>query len=126
MRRWNLAQFAAYVAVILTCTGLDVGCVLVLRQVLPLLLAVATGFVANVVTGYVLSRRFVFLRATAPHASASWRFGVLVGINVAVGVFAVTFLVAHGLPYLAARVLSSGVLVPTNYVVMRTWVFAEA
>ena len=44
----------------------------------------------------------------------------------AVGVFAVTALVAHGLPYLAARVLSSGVLVPTNYVVMRTWVFAEA
>ena len=126
MRRWNLRQFAAYVVVILTCTGLDVGCVVVLRHVLPLLFAVGTGFVANVLTGYVLSRRLVFLRATKRHAGASWRFGVLVGINVAVGVFMVTFLVAQGLPYLVARVLSSGLLVPTNYIVMRSWVFAEA
>jgi putative flippase GtrA len=126
MRRWNPVQLATYLLVILISTGLDVGCVLLLRQLLPLLVAVLSGFLANVLSGYLLSRRFVFLRATARHASASWRFGVLVGLNVAVGVFAVTFLVAHGLPYIAVRLLSSGLLVPTNYLVMRSWVFVEA
>jgi putative flippase GtrA len=126
MRGWDPRKLAAYVLVIGMSTGLDVALVLITRRLLPLLVAVLLGFVGNVTSGYLLSRRFVFLRATARHVSATWRFAVLVGLNVGVGVLAVTALVSEGVPYLLARVISSGVLVPTNYVVMRTWVFAEA
>jgi putative flippase GtrA len=126
MTRWNPKKVVAYLLVIGISTGIDVGLVLTSRRVLPLLLAVLLGFAGNVTSGYVLSRHFVFLRATARHASATWRFAVLVGVNVAIGVLVVTVMVSQGVPYLLARVISSGVLVPTNYVVMRSWVFAEA
>lgn len=126
MTRLNAPQLAAYALVIGASTGLDVVTVWVLRDLGPLLLAVAGGFVANVGTGYVLSRRFVFLRATTPHMTASSRFCVLVALNAAVGVGAVTVMAASGVPYLVARVLSSAVLVPANFVIMRSWVFADA
>lgn len=126
MTRWDLRKLVAYLVVIGVSTGVDVGLVLSARHVVPLLPAVLLGFVGNVASGYVLSRRFVFLQATARHVSATWRFAVLVALNVAVGVLAVTAMASQGVPYLVARVISSAVLVPTNYVVMRTWVFAES
>lgn len=126
MRRWKPAQLAAYALVIVVCTGLDVTCVFVLRKWLPLLLAVLAGFLAQVVGSYVLSRRLVFLRATRGHANASWRFAVLVGVNVLIGVGGVTAMASAGMPYLGARALSSAVLVPLNFVVAGTWVFVEA
>lgn len=125
MSRWNPVKLVAYVVVIGISTGVDVGLVLLSRRVLPLVLAVLLGFVGNVTSGYVLSRRFVFLRATTRHMSASWRFALLIALNVAVGVLAVTLMVSQGVPYVVARVVSSTVLVPTNYFVMRNWVFAE-
>jgi putative flippase GtrA len=50
----------------------------------------------------------------------------LVVLNVLVAIPGVTVVVAAGMPYILARVLSSGLLVPTNYLVMRHWVFPAA
>ena len=128
MTRVRVVGLVSYGLVMGVGTGLDVVTVSLLRHlsVVPLVVAVGAGFLANVGTGYVLSRVLVFPAARHSHRTAGPRYLALVAVNVLVAILGVAFLVARGLPYLVARVLSSAVLVPTNYVVMRSWVFAEA
>jgi putative flippase GtrA len=128
MRRWNLDQLVAYAGVMGVGTTLDVLFTTLLRHTpgVPLLLAVGTGFLTNVSSGYFFSKRFVFLN-TRTHPSVSRRrYALLVALNVAIAIVGVAHLVSLGLPYLAGRLLASAILIPTNYLVMRHWVFQAA
>jgi putative flippase GtrA len=128
MRRVPFVQLASYGLVMAVGTGLDVVCVTLLRRTpgVPLLLAVGCGFLANVVSGYLLGRRFVFRSARHTARKSMPRYAVVVALNVLVAIGGVTLLVSDGLPYLGARVLASVLLVPLNYVAMRSWVFLSA
>lgn len=88
----------------------------------PLLLAVSVGWLANVSSGFILSRVYVFSDGTASTFEASWRYATLVALNLAVGVGAVTYVVSKGVPYIVARPASSTFLVAFNLVASR-WVF---
>lgn len=125
MRRVTLIQLVSYALVMAVGTGLDVTCATLLLRVdeLPVLVAVGAGFLANVVSGYVLGRWLVFRSAQHAARKSVPRYAVVVGLNVMVAVGGVSLLVSAGVPYLVARLASTAVLVPTNYVVMRQWVF---
>lgn len=125
MRSRQLSHLAAYGAQVVVATGLDTACVLLGRRVVPLLVAVSVGYLANTLAGYVFGRYLVFPGTTRSHAEASWRYGALIALNIAIGVLGVTAVVDAGAHYLVARVMSSSVLVPTNYAAMRWWVFAS-
>lgn len=105
-------------------TVADVAVVLTLRALgAPLLLAVAAGFLSSQVCGFALNRRFVFRGGTTSLTSSSLRYAVLVAVNLAVGVGAVTWLVHVGWNYVLTRLLSSSCLVVLNFAVARWWVF---
>lgn len=115
----------SYLSVVAVCFVLDVGTVFVLDRVLslPLTLSVLGGFTVNVATSFGLQRRLVF-RPKRFHAGlARRRYGLLVALNVLIGVLGVSWVVGHGVPYPIARVTASGTLVIVNYASMRWWVF---
>jgi putative flippase GtrA len=124
--RQHITHALTYLGVYGLCTVLDVGMVALTHLLLgwPLLVAVALGFTTNVVSGFVLGRLVVFPGSRTRLGTASWRYAVLTGVNVLVGVGGVTVVVSHGFNYLIARVTASGFLLALNYVVMRWWVFA--
>jgi len=116
-----------YLGVAAIATAADVGTVLLCRaQDLLLFLAVALGFAANVVVGFVLQRFFVFRGSRRTLRAATWRYGALVGSNVLIGVGGVTLVVEAGSPYLLARLVSSALIVALNYAALRWWVFPGA
>jgi putative flippase GtrA len=106
-------------------TLLDLISVSLVRYVLhaPWFIAVATGFAANVTSGFVLNRMFVFDDGHASLRTATWRYGVLFAFNALVGIGGVTVLIDHGWPYIVARLTSSVFLVITNFIVSKLWVF---
>ena len=114
-----------YVGVAALATAADVLTVTVLRRGvgLPILASVAAGFAANVLVGFSLQRLLVFRRSQQTLRRATWRYAVLVGSNVVIGVGGVSAAVDAGWPYLGARLASSVVIVALNYVALRTWVF---
>ncbi|MCW2606212.1 MAG: hypothetical protein JWO60_905 [Frankiales bacterium] len=107
-----------------TGTALDLtAALLLLRAGVPVVLGVAVGWSCNVGSGYVLNRRVVFPDGTATVASSARRYAYLVALNALVGVGGVSLAVELGTPYVLARVVSSILLVLTNLVLSRYWVF---
>jgi putative flippase GtrA len=117
----------SYLSVAALCFLLDVATVYAVRQGpgLPLVLAVLVGFAANVSAGFGLHRRLVFRPPRLRAVRARRRYALLVGINVAVGVLGVSWVVAVGVSYPLARVTASGFMVVVNYIAMRWWIFAS-
>jgi putative flippase GtrA len=123
--RQRILHALTYLGVYGLCTVLDVGMVALTHLLLgwPLLVAVALGFTTNVACGFVLGRLVVFPSSRTRLGTASWRYAVLTGLNVLVGIGGVTLVVSEGLNYVIARLCASGSLLVVNYVVMRWWVF---
>jgi putative flippase GtrA len=128
MRGVTLGQLMAYAFVMAVGTGLDVLCATVVRGLpgVPLVFAAGAGYVANTVSGYVLSRAVVFRGARNTGRTAGPRYLAVIALNVAVAVVGVTALVDAGAAYLVARLLSTAVLVPLNFLLMRHWVLDAA
>ena len=117
----RVARFVVFAGV---GTVLDLVVLLSLRRAgLPLLLCVFFGFSASQVSGFLLNRKFVFTGGRSSLLGSSWRYGVLVAINLAVGVGGVTWIVSQGADYLVTRVVVSALLVLFNFAVAHLWVF---
>lgn len=126
MSRTELVRLARFIVLNGIGTVLDVALVYVLHGVLgaPWLLSVFSGWFTSTCVGFLLNHHFVFHDGQASLRQASWRYAVLVGLNLGVGVGLVTLVVEQGAPYLPTRLVSSAVLVATNFAVNRGWVFA--
>ena len=128
MRFGTVRRLLLYGVTMAVGTALDVACQTTVRDIpgVPLVVAVMAGFSANLTSGYLMSRYIVFQARQTDLVRSSVRYALLVGLNVFLGIVGVTALVAEGWPYVGARLAASVVLVPTNYVVLRTWVFSAA
>jgi len=127
MRRATLVRLGSYVVLMGVGTLLDVLAVTaLLADGVWTAAAVSVGFGLNVSSGYILGRFVVFRSPRVPPGTSMLRYGALVVLNVLVAVGGVSTAVALGVPYLVGRLISSGALVPTNYVVMHHWVFGTA
>jgi putative flippase GtrA len=119
-------QFAAFAGVGLIAAvphyGLLVGLVeLGSWQAVP---ASLVGYVAGGILSYVLNRRHVFA-SDRPHHQASWRFaGVAsVGFCLTYGLMHVLVERLH-LPYLAAQIATTGMVLAWSFLANRGWTFA--
>lgn len=119
-------QFLAYVGVSLAALAVHYALLAALVEAgradpVPAALA---GYLAGAVVSYALNRRLTYASAR-PHAEATWRFGIVAAIG-----FGLTWLImagltrVFGLPYLAAQVLATGVVVFWNFLGHRVWTFA--
>ena len=85
-------------------------------------LATTLAYLVAFVIGFVLSREWVFPEAGRTRAQVYRYCLLVVGVLLltVLGVQALTWL---GVPYLAAKLVTSGVVAIVNYVASRWWVF---
>lgn len=87
------------------------------------LTASAAGFAVGAAVKYLLNY-FVAFRSEEPHGEALPRFGAMLAVLFVLN--AMFFAALHegaGLHYLAAQVLTTGLLIPPGYLMSRRWVF---
>jgi putative flippase GtrA len=121
MARHNLIRFGLMGGLTF---GVDIGLLWLLHGVVHLWLWLATtlAYAVAFVIGFVLSREWVFPEAGRSRAQV-YRYCVLVVGVLLLTVFGVQALAWLGVPYLAAKLVTSGVVAIVNYVVSRWWVF---
>jgi putative flippase GtrA len=126
MNRAEIIRAARFVVFNGVGTVIDIALVTVLSREFgaPPLLAIFCGWTSNMITGLLMNRYLVFANGQSTFYTATWRYIMLVTFNLGVGVFGVAALVSAGWPYVPTRLLSSTLLVVTNYFVARSWVFA--
>ena len=102
----------------------DVGLVLVTQRAgWPVMLSVACGWCTSLIVGFALNRSWVFRSPGGAGARSAVRYLALSALNAVVAIVGVAAVVDRGVPYLAARLASSVILVVLNFVVCRYWVF---
>ena len=81
------------------------------------------GYVAGGVVSYALNRRLTY-RSDRPHREAGWRFAAVavVGFLLTWGCMAVLTR-QLGVPYLAAQVVTTGVVLFWSFVAHKLWTF---
>ena len=85
--------------------------------------ATMAGFAIGAIVKYFLNY-FVAFRSTERHSSALVKFAMSLALLFALN--ALSFALLHeyfGLHYLLAQVLTTGLLIPSGYLVSRLWVF---
>jgi len=86
--------------------------------------ATLAGYVVGGIVSYLLNRRHTY-RSERPHREAAWRFAVVAGVG-----FLLTAAVMHelatrlGVPYLAAQILTTGVVLLWSFLAHRVWTFS--
>jgi putative flippase GtrA len=92
---------------------------------LPLALDAAIAFAVAALVNFALSRQWVFdAAAKSPSPSADLaRYALLVGAGLALTTVAVPLLAGVRVDYRLAKVLASGVVAATNYLLLPRWVF---
>ena len=105
--------------------ALDVGLLVVLRELVgaPLGVATTVAFWTALVVNFSLHRTWSFSHASAPAVPFA-RYLVLVGANYLATLGLVTGGVAVGAPYVLAKVVAIGVGVAWTFVAYERWVFA--
>lgn len=84
------------------------------------------AYLAGGVVSYVLNRRYAF-RSDRAHGEATWRFAVVAGVG-----FLLTGLFTHllhdrlGLPYVAAALMTTAVVMLWSFAANRAWTFRKA
>ncbi len=128
LRNHEIKRILLFVGVNGVGTALDVTSVFLLMHayVMPLAADVLVGWSLSQTCGYLLNRRFVFQDGDSSPTKSLVRYGALVALNLLVGVGMVSILVDHGWNYLLTRVLSSIILVFSNFFIARHWVFRVA
>jgi putative flippase GtrA len=120
----NMARFAVVGGI---GFGTDVGLLWLLHGLLGMWLPLATAlaYLVAFAISFVLSREWVF-PDTGGMRRQIYRYCWLVAGVLLLTVLGVQALVWLGVPYLAAKVVVSGVVALVNYVVSRWWVFRAA
>lgn len=120
----RLLRFGAVAAL---GTVSDVAVMAALRYVgLPVIVAVAAGWSASLVVGFILNGQWVFSSGDVRgDPGAAVRYAALSAVNALVAIVGVSWAVAAGLPYVAVRLGASVALLTLNFFVCRTWVFRD-
>lgn len=102
----------------------DAGLLVLLHGVLAIWLPVAAAlaFAGAFVVNFGLNRAWVFGSAGAVHRQLV-RYLTLVAVNLVLTVILVPALTWLGLPYLVAKLVTTGALAVLNYLASRTWIF---
>jgi putative flippase GtrA len=119
-------QLTSFVSVGALATALHYAVLITAVQLLrvPPVPSALAGYCCGGFLSYVLNRRHTFV-TDRPHAEAIWRFAL-----VAAAGFVLTFLMMSLLvdawhrPYLAAQVVTTGVVMIWNFLANRYWTFA--
>lgn len=124
MARHNLIRFGVMGGLTFAT---DIFLLWLLHGVVHLWLWLATtlAYAVAFVIGFVLSREWVFPEAGRARAQL-YRYCVLVVGVLLLTVFGVQALAWLGVPYLIAKLVTSGVVAIVNYVASRWWVFRAA
>lgn len=121
-------QFAMFIVVGVAAALVHYGVLIALvelRGVAPVPATLA-GYVAGGVVSYVLNRRHTY-ESERPHEEAGWRFAVVAGVGfVLTSIFMYLLHDVAGLHYLAAQVLTTGVVLVWSFGAHRLWTFSEA
>ncbi|MET0261175.1 MAG: GtrA family protein [Gaiellaceae bacterium] len=120
--RERIIQFALFLVVGGISAGIDAGGFIVLTTLgLSPLVASPISFLASFGFNFFANRILVF---RAPHER--WqivRYTTLVAVNTGVSTLLVAGGIALGLPPLAAKLISMGLIAMWNFVLLRVWVF---
>lgn len=85
--------------------------------------ATLTGFIAGGIVSYLLNRRLTY-GSERPHGEASWRFAIVAAVGFGLTWLFVALMVrAGGLPYMAAQVLTTGIVLFWNFAAHKLWTF---
>ena len=131
MSRFDLSvlgpQFRRFLKVGAGVTALDYLVMIVCVQWLDMgsVLASGLGFTVGSLANYLFNRYYTF-RSSTPHGTALFRFLVVIGSGLGI-----TLLLMHwftkswGLPYLPARVLTTGLVLFWHFAGNAFWSFAH-
>ena len=87
--------------------------------------AAGLGFCVGSLANYLFNRHYTF-RSRTPHATAMLRFLVVIGIGLLLTLLLMHWFTARwGLPYLAARVLTTGLVLFWHFAGNAFWSFAH-
>ena len=131
MKRLDLAvlapQFRRFLAVGSGVTALDYLVMIVSVQWLGLgsVLASGLGFCVGSLANYLFNRYYTF-RSSLPHGKAMLRFLVVIATGLGWTLLLMHVLTAYaGLPYLPARVLTTGLVMFWHFGGNALWSFAQ-
>ncbi|PNG26370.1 GtrA family protein [Methylocella silvestris] len=119
-------QLSSFTGVGLLATALHYGVLIGLVEVwrAPPPAAAVAGSVAGAALSYVLNRRHTF-RSERPHRRTGARFAlVALGAAALTYVFMSLFVNGAGAPYLAAQVVTTGIVALWTFLAHRIWTFA--
>jgi putative flippase GtrA len=121
-------QFSTFLSVSVAAFVVDYGTLIILRQAFGLdpVWGALAGYVAGGILSYALNRRHTF-ETERSHAEAGWRFAAVMVVGFSLtGLFMYVFADRFEMPYIAARVLTTGLVFCWNFVAHRGWTFAAA
>jgi putative flippase GtrA len=120
-----IRQFSSFVTVGVIATGAHYALLIGLVEIFGVsaVPAALAGFCAGGTVSYLLNRRHVF-RSNAPHEKAVTRFAIVAIVGFGLTYLFMSFLVqkAH-IPYLAAQLVTTGIVMLWNFVAHKMWTF---
>jgi putative flippase GtrA len=120
-------QFAGFVIAGVAAAAVHYGMLIALVETgaarpVPATLA---GFAGGGLVSYALNRRLAF-ESRRRHREAAWRFALVAAVGL--GLTGLVMSVVNGLlgvPYLAAQVLTTGVVLVWSFLAHRLWTFGD-
>jgi putative flippase GtrA len=120
-------QFAAFFGVGIVAAIVHYGLLIGLVELAGLAAVPATlaGYTGGGIVSYALNRRHTYI-STRPHREAGWRFAVVAAVG-----FVLTGIVMHvlveslGIFYLAAQIMTTGIVLVWSFVAHRIWTFGS-
>ena len=85
--------------------------------------SVVISFVCAFATNFLLNQRWAFATTSARTRPQLLKFSLLVGINLIFTTIAMEILVGAGVHYLLAKILITSLLIVSNFLLLRIWVF---
>ncbi|HWG06120.1 MAG TPA: GtrA family protein [Beijerinckiaceae bacterium] len=121
-------QFSSFFGVSLAAFVVDYGTLVLLRQAFGLdpVWGALAGYIAGGILSYALNRRHTF-ETDRSHAEAGWRFAVVMAVGFSLtGLFMYLFADRLGVPYIVARLLTTGLVFIWNFLAHRSWTFSAS
>jgi putative flippase GtrA len=121
-------QFSRFFSVSLAAFVVDYGTLVILREGFGLdpVWGALAGYILGGILSYTLNRRHTF-ETDRTHVEAGWRFAVVMAVGFTLtGLFMYLLADRLGLPYLGARVLTTGLVFCWNFIAHRGWTFSAA
>ncbi|MBZ6078132.1 GtrA family protein [Microvirga puerhi] len=86
--------------------------------------ATLAGYVAGGLVSYALNRRHTY-ESNRPHREATWRFAAVAFVGfLLTWLFMQVFTVWLGAPYLAAQLVTTGIVMLWSFLAHKAWTFA--